>query len=87
MWVNAAAAVFNFLVGAAVDADRQAVETGAVWKRGSPFSLRRLLDIALELAAAFEVQAQVREKDDSKQKFGFIKGCLLYTSPSPRDRG
>ena len=24
--------------------------------------------------------------DDSEQEFGILSGCLLYTSPSPRDK-
>ena len=51
-------------------------------------------NIASALAAREEALAQLAQADaDLKaafrgaEKFGWTKTCLLYTSPSPRDRG
>ena len=44
-----------------------------------------LLDVMLPVLTGFEVCQQVREFSDVPIIMLTAKGCLLYTSPSPRD--
>ena len=39
-----------------------------------------------ELVSGFDNDFGIIEKRKSKKKNGILHGCLLYTSPSPRDR-
>ena len=41
---------------------------------------------AIELDEEFEAKAEIARQRPTLYKAGRLKGCLLYTSPSPRDR-
>ena len=49
------------------------------------FNLKEIEQSTKDYLSKLDLQKMIDDSSDKRDKIMFIEGCLLYTSPSPRD--